>query len=138
MLGQSYETMLGKSFFTFLESESDIQTAKAHFKRLHLGIREVDDLKLHRQDGTELWVLVNSTPIFDKEDNYVGMFSMLTDITARKIAEQALKKSKEEAEIANRAKSEFLSNMSHELRTPLNAILGFFQLDEERSFKRGE
>ena len=39
-----------------------------------------------------------------------------------------LKKAKEAAEAANRAKSTFLANMSHELRTPLNAVLGFSQV----------
>lgn len=43
-------------------------------------------------------------------------------------AQRRAKESKEQAEMANRAKSTFLSNMSHELRTPLNAVLGFSRI----------
>jgi len=68
------------------------------------------------------------TVVSGYENTWERVITIHEDITERKLAQTELVEAVNQAELANQAKSDFLSSMSHELRTPLNAILGYSQL----------
>lgn len=81
----------------------------------------------------EKWVHALGRLKLNEAGAVVEMFGTIQDITERKTAEDALQRAKA-AELANKAKSEFLAAMSHDLRTPLNAIIGFSDMMRQKAF----
>ncbi len=86
------------------------------------------EIKDRRKNGNVFWASVSISPIRDRDNQITHFVSMHEDITERKRNEHNIQIALKKVEIANQAKSEFLSAMSHELRTPMNAILGFGQM----------
>lgn len=144
LLGYDHqEDLLGKNIHSLIHHTlPDGSPLPEHNCRIYKAFQlgegtHADDEILWRKDGSsfpaEYWSFPQRTL-----GEIVGAVVTFFDITKRKLFEEQLIDARDNADMANAAKSEFLASMSHEIRTPMNGVIGMTgllldtQLDDEQ------
>jgi PAS domain S-box-containing protein len=116
MLGCSVEEILGRHLFDFMDDLSP--TALGESLKGHTWeTTGKHDFRFRRKDGTALWGMVSSSPMFDDSGQFVGALGMIIDVTQRKRAGDELKKTSEAIKL-------FSYSVAHDLKNPAIGVYG--------------
>jgi PAS domain S-box-containing protein len=105
MLGYTVEEMQGEHLFDFMD-ERGVEITTRNLERREQGIKEQHDFEFLRKDGSRMYAMLETSPIYDDEGNYVGGIAGIQDITERRQAERKLREAMAAAEKARREEME--------------------------------
>jgi len=125
MTGYSVEEAIGQNPRILKSAETPAEVYLDLWTTILSGREWRGELNDRCKDGRTFWSSVVISPVLEEHGSISHFIAMHENIAERKLAEDATKQGREQAETASRSKSEILTNMSHELRTPLNAVIGY-------------
>ena len=133
IFGYNSEELIGKKINTLMpdhiSAKHDHYLQSSQLKDKVITLNNRTGLQAVRKNG-EIFPISLSLKAMNVDGNlkYTGV---LRDISEQYKNEQELIQAKEKAEVAAKAKSNFLATMSHEIRTPMNGIIGMLQILED-------
>ena len=116
MLGMNKENMVGRKSYELIPAAANREKIISHSRLRSRGIADQYELKIERPHD-DLWLLINGAPYIDASNDIVGTIAIITDITARKLAELRLHEKNQELD-------SFTYKASHDLKGPLASIIG--------------
>ncbi len=117
---------------TMLKSQDQDQVAyKDLWKTILEGNVWKGRLFNQKKRGGKYPISMTVAPVRDEKGKIINFISIQRDIEKELEIEQRLERAKEQAQKANRAKSEFIATMGHEIRNPLNAVVGMSEVLQE-------
>jgi len=128
IVGYPESDLIGKKASDVFLSGEEIQHMDDRTKARNSGEAGAYEVPITTADGARKWLLISGVPKRNAEGEVVGSVGIHQDITNRKMVEENLRESRDEARAAEKAEREFLTRMSHEIRTPMNAIMGMADL----------
>lgn len=91
MIGYTVDEMIGKHLFSFMDKRG-IEISKRNIERRKHGIKEQHDFELLHKNGRRVYTSMETAPITDGDENYIGALACVADITERRRAEEELGK----------------------------------------------
>jgi PAS domain S-box-containing protein len=122
MLGYKPEEMIGRSLFDFLFPE-DVLRKQQDLELRRRGVRQVLYNRCRKKDGTEMWALVSTAPLFAKNKEFLGVLAMITDVTLLRKTEETFRRNEKLITAGRMA-----ATISHEVNNPLEAVVNLLYL----------